>query len=75
MLSGSNALAMRGAHSKGMETLKAKIQEAKTRYWDYLKENEWIHDEKAIELEKQVSQAEYELYREEYEDNRRRNWK
>lgn len=75
MLTGSNAFAMRGSRRKEIELLNEAIQKAKLKFWDYMKSIEWIYDEKAIKLEKQIEIAEYNLYCYEYEDNRRRNWK
>ena len=75
MITGSNAFAMRGSRSKAMEYLRDKVEEARSTYWDYLKENEFAHDEKAMKLKSEHERAEYELYCEEYEENRSRNWK
>jgi len=56
-----------------IKKLRDKIQEAKEIFWNYLKQLNY--DEKALNLEKQIEIAEYELWCAEYEDNRKRNWK
>jgi hypothetical protein len=77
MLTGSNALAMRGTKSKVSE-LKEKLQELKVNFWNDYKEqidNTGEFKGDIVKFEKEVEKMEYKIWCEEYEDNRRRNWK
>ena len=75
MLTGSNAFAMRGTGNKERQKLENDIREASIKFSEYMKSIEWTYDNKAIQLEKNIEMAEYNLYCYEYEDNRRRNWR
>jgi len=75
MLTGSNAFAIRGTSNKERQNLENAIQEASIKFSEYMKSIEWTYDNKAIQLEKNIVIAEYNLYCAEYEDNRRRNWR
>ena len=57
-----------------LEQLKNAVQKAKETFWNYMKKIEWVYDDKAIKLEKDIEIADYNLSCAEYEDNRRRNW-
>lgn len=68
------AIRMRGA-DKTRETLKGRVENARTIFWEHIKNGGWLYDEKAMKLEKNIEIAEYNLYCYEYEDNRRRIWR
>jgi len=73
MATGENFLRIN--RNSTIKTLKEKLNAARENLTNYLKQNEWCFDQKAIKLEKEIELAEYNLYCAEYEDNRRRNWK
>jgi len=66
---------MRINRNTDIEKAKNKLQETKENLHNYLKENNYHFNEKALKLEKKIELAEYNLYCIEYEDNRRRTWK
>ncbi|MPM26565.1 hypothetical protein SDC9_73069 [bioreactor metagenome] len=59
----------RNAHIK---QLKDGLEWARQAYWSYLKQVGFIHDDKAIQLEKQTDIAEYNLWCAQEEDRIRR---
>jgi len=65
---------MRINRGTDIKALKEVLEKARQTFWEYLKSIEWIYDDKALKLEKEIDIAEYNLYCAEYEDNRRRNW-
>ncbi len=68
------AISLRGVYGKALQELKDELERARLAYWEYLKDTE-IDGSKAQHLEKVIEVAEYKLWCEQYEDNRRRTWK
>jgi hypothetical protein len=75
MAVGENFIRICGNSMQEIKRLTQEVQKAKENFWAYMNKIEWYYDDKAIRLEKQIEVAEYNLWCEEYEDNRRRNWK
>lgn len=55
--------------------LRGQLEKVKNTFWEYLKQNGWVYDEKALKLEGHIAIIENTLYHAEHEDNRRRNWR
>ena len=73
MVTGENFKRING--NATIKILKDTLIKTQQIFWQYLKNNEFTFDKKAVQLENDVKLAEYELYCTEYEDNRKRNWK